>query len=151
MGDGYSWFPLSHGMGERALADAVASGEERLFRALSSVAAGRRLVVSGFSQGGMLSFAMAARRGKAISFAAPIAGMCPPALVPERGTHVAPLVAFHGTADPVIPFASGLAAVEAFRTRGHAAEIRRYDGVGHTLPAAMRGDVYAELARRLAG
>lgn len=149
-GDGFTWFPLTRGMDEAALASVLADAEARLFRALASVAAGRPLLVSGFSQGGMLSFVLAARRGKDITFATPMAGMCPASLVPGKEVPVARVVAFHGTADPVVPFAAGRAAVDAFVRNGHEASMHPYEGVLHALPSAMRADVYAELTRRLA-
>jgi phospholipase/carboxylesterase len=141
-GDGFSWFELRDGMTDEELGAEVGAAEERLFRGVAELAAGRRPIVTGFSQGGILTFAIAARRGSETARAFPVAGSCPGPLLPKEGERAAPLVAFHGTEDRVLDIKWGRAAVAAFAERGNEATIREYPGVGHTVTDAMRADLW---------
>jgi phospholipase/carboxylesterase len=146
-GKGWSWFPLGPG----------AAFEEGLLRSADRVAAlVRRLreqrptqgpvVVTGFSQGGMLSFVLAARHPDLFSAVVPIAGFLPETLrvsLLQTATTAGArpkLVAYHGDADDRIPFEQGRLTVEAFTAAGFDAELRPWPNTGHTIPATMRDD-----------
>lgn len=148
-GDGFSWFPLRDGMTDEQLGAAVGEAEARLWKCLAKLAAGRRMLVTGFSQGGILSFAIAARHPDQVAKAFPVAGSCPGPLLPKDKARAAPLVAFHGTADAVLDVRWGRGAVNAFREQGNDATIREYPGVGHAMTPAMRADLWAEIDRAL--
>lgn len=150
-GDGFSWFRFDPAMDDAAFGDEVGRAEERLWRGIAKIAAGRRAVVTGFSQGGILSFAMAARRADALVAAFPVAGSCPGPLLPARGAPSAKIRAFHGTADRILDVKWGRATVAAFKDRGADADLREYDGVGHTISPAMRADLREALVGALAG
>lgn len=147
--DGFSWFPLMASMSDAELGVAIGGAEERLFRGLAKLAGGRRMLVTGFSQGGILSYVMAARRGGIVAKAFPVAGMCPRALLPRAGAPAAPVVAFHGTEDRVLAIEGGRAAVEGFRAHGTEAALREYPGVGHAMPPALRAELWSEIAKAL--
>src|SRR4051812_36519206 len=101
------------------------------------------MMVGGFSQGALVAYAMAVRHPDAIACAFPISGRIPRKLVPAAGARTAPIVALHGTADPMIPIEGardGIAALAAARAD---AELHEYPGVGHTITPAM----YDELVR----
>lgn len=148
-GEGYSWFALREGMTDAELGAAVGEAEASLWPAIQALAGGRRLLVTGFSQGGILSFALAARHGAAIAHAFPVAGSCPGPLLPKPNEPAAPLTAFHGSDDDVIAHRWGQAAVSAFVERGNEASLRTYPGVGHALPSAMRDDVWRAIVSAL--
>jgi phospholipase/carboxylesterase len=148
-GDGWSWFDLRDGMTDAELGAAVGEAEARLWTGLAKLAGGRRMLVTGFSQGGILSFAIAARHPDAVAKAFPVSGSCPGPLLPRNKARAAPLVAFHGTADPVIAFKWGRGAVDAFKEQGDDATLHEYPGVGHTITPAMRADLWAEIQRAL--
>lgn len=148
-GDGWSWFDLRPGMTDAELGAAVGDAEARLWKGVARLAAGRRPIVTGFSQGGILSFAMASRHPDEVAFAFPVGGSCPGPLLPSS-ERAAPLVAFHGTADRVLEVKWAREAVAAFRERGARAELREYPGVGHAIPPRMRADLWAEIQRALA-
>jgi phospholipase/carboxylesterase len=148
-GDGWSWFELKDGMTDAELGTEVGGAEEKLWKAIAKLAGPRRLIVTGFSQGGILSFAMAARHPDKIAYAFPVSGSCPGPLLPKDKARAAPLVAFHGTSDNVLAFKWGQGAVNAFKEQGNEASLKAYPGVGHTISPEMRADLWAELQKAL--
>jgi phospholipase/carboxylesterase len=150
LGDGFTWFDFRGGMTDEQFGAAVGAAEERLWRGVSKLAAsGRRLVVTGFSQGGILSFAMAARHPDAIARAFPVAGSCPGPLLPKEGARAAPVSAFHGTEDDVLQVRWAREAVRAFQESGNVAALREYPGVRHTITNAMRADLWSAIVTEL--
>lgn len=142
--EGYSWFDFHSdnddqlAAGVRTAANAVAE----LITSLLALHAGpRRVIVTGFSQGGMLSFALAASHPEIVAAAIPVSGFLPPALWPAKRPEVRPLpgiLALHGDADPVVPIDSARWTVEALRSNGYEAELRTYGGVRHSMTKEMR-------------
>ncbi len=109
-------------------------------------------IVTGFSQGGMLSFALALRHPEVTGAAFPVAGWLTPSLVPPTvGRGGVPIVAFHGTSDPLLPFADTHRLMAYLQARSHPAEFRVYDGVGHTITPEMRRDLFGGLTEALPG
>jgi phospholipase/carboxylesterase len=148
-GDGFSWFELHDGMSDTELGAEVGAAEEKLWKGIAKLAGDRKPIVTGFSQGGMLSFTMAARHAGRIAAAFPVSGACPGPLLPKNRARAAPLVALHGTADEVLAFKGGKGAVEAFKEQGNEATLKAYPGVGHTITPEMRADLWAEIQRAL--
>jgi phospholipase/carboxylesterase len=148
-GDGYSWFDLHDGMTDDELGAAVGAAEEKLWKGIAKLAGARRPIVTGFSQGGILSFTMAARHPDAIASAFPVSGSCPGPLLPKNHARAAPLVALHGTADNVLAYQWGSGAVNAFKEQGNDATLRSYAGVGHTITPEMRADLWSEIQKAL--
>lgn len=156
-GDGYSWFPSRAEVpteqwvaGIRRAADAVVPAVRRLARENPTCGLP---IVSGFSQGGMLSYAIVARPDAGVFAALPLGGLLPRALFPVArpvGGLLPAVYAFHGTADARVPFAMDRAANDAFRDAGFPAELREYPGVGHTIPPAMQADLRRRLETLLA-
>lgn len=144
-GGGFSWFPLAEGMTDAELGAAVGGAEERLWKAITKARGTRRVIVTGFSQGGILSFAIAARHSAELLHAFPVSGSCPGPLLPQKGVRAAPIAAFHGSADRVLDVKWGREAVNAFKERGNEATLREYEGVGHTVSPEMRHDVFAAI------
>jgi phospholipase/carboxylesterase len=150
-GSGWAWFDWPPGTTEDDLADVVGAAEERLWRAVTATAHGRKVIVGGFSQGAVLAYAMAARHPEAVAYAFPIAGLLPPKLVPSGPAAAAPVFAMHGTADDVIAVDYGRAAIAALQKRpGGIAELREFRGVGHTLTQEMRDELAVRI-RALVG
>lgn len=148
-GEGFSWFEFRDGMTDAEFGTEVGAAEEKLWKAVAKLAGSRRMIVTGFSQGGMLSFAMAARHADQIAYAFPVSGSCPGPLLPKNKAKAAPLVAFHGTADPMLQFKWGEGAVNAFKEQGNDATLKAYPGVGHAITPEMRADLWAEIQKAL--
>jgi phospholipase/carboxylesterase len=149
---GWSWFPIrardpdvgALATGIDGAADRIAAGIEALQQSRPTLG---KPIVTGFSQGGMLTFALAVHHADVVGQAIAVGGWLPPPLVPtERaaGKHP-PLLALHGTADAAVPFAPTQAAVQALTDRGLAVELRSYEGVGHMISELMRRDLHDRL------
>jgi phospholipase/carboxylesterase len=153
-GDGYSWFPYRPEATELENGVVVARAAQRLAEGLARLQRERPTeglpIVTGFSQGGILSFALAIRGTPIVRLALPIAGALPALLLPPKAPEGAPpVVALHGDADQRVPYARGRAAVEGLATRGFRAELITYPGVSHSVDAAMRRELLQRLEAAL--
>ncbi len=144
---GFSWFDYEPNMTEEKLGVVLGEAETKLWPAILEVAAGREVIATGFSQGGMLSFTIAARHADRVTHAFPISGACPTSLRPTG--KAAPVLALHGTADTMVNIQRARDAVAAFRAAGNQAELKEYPGVGHTITQEMRADWYAALQKAI--
>jgi phospholipase/carboxylesterase len=149
---GWSWFPPRAAGGDQgrdigASADRLALAIARLARERSAPGAP---IVTGFSQGGALSLALAVRHPGKIARAIPIGGWLPPELVPgPDAPRTAPILALHGEADERVPAAPTFELIEALTRRGDPASWRGFPGVGHTVTADVRTALFAEIERAL--
>lgn len=150
--DGFSWFEYRDGMDEVRIARGVERAVEKLARAITQIARERptrgKPIVTGFSQGGILSFALAVRHPELVGAAYPISGELPAPLLDQAadaGTFP-PITALHGTADSRIPFARAERSVAALTKRGIAVELKAYAGVSHTISPDMQRALFQLLA-----
>ena len=148
-GEGFSWFEFRDGATDAEFGAEVGASEEKLWKGIAKLAGARKMIVTGFSQGGILTFAMAARHAGQVVYAFPISGSCPGPLLPKNKARAAPLVALHGTADQVLAFKWGKGAVDAFKEQGNDATLKEYPGVGHQLTPEMHADLWSEIQRVL--
>jgi phospholipase/carboxylesterase len=150
-GRGWSWFAL--GSDDVTQARDVAAAADRLADAIAALAAARRApgrpVVTGFSQGGALAYAIAVRRPAAIVRAVPIGGWLPPALHPAEGAEVAPITALHGEDDTRVPIAKARALLDPLVARGAPVTLRAFPGVAHTIPPLVRSALHGAVAEAL--
>jgi phospholipase/carboxylesterase len=145
-GDGYSWFgyKVRGDNPQSALADSIASATERVARALEVLRAQRptlgRPIVTGFSQGGMLSFALALRHPELIELAQPISGTLPEPLWPTAKAaddRRPPIRALHGTADEIVPIDGPRGLTAKLQALGYDAKLEEFPDVGHHVSAPM--------------
>lgn len=152
-GDGFSWFAIN----ARFNPDAVAAGTERaahrLAGMITALAAARptlgRPIVTGFSQGGMLSYALVILHPESVGEAFPVSGLLTPPHWPSTwaaGKIQPRIEAFHGDADPIVPIAVDRQSATRLRAVGFTAELHEYPGVVHTVTAEMRRDLHAALS-----
>jgi phospholipase/carboxylesterase len=148
-GGGWAWFPYRRGAEPQQVADGIRNAGDKVAAALAELATKRptagKPVISGFSQGGMISFAVAALHPGAVSAAFPLSGMLPGPLRPTAPASgpTPPIVAFHGDDDRMVPIAPARDTVAALKAHGWTAELREAPGVGHTVTAATRDAVRA--------
>ncbi|MCA9599383.1 MAG: dienelactone hydrolase family protein [Myxococcales bacterium] len=149
--DGFSWFDYRDDASADELSAgirAAAVGVARATEVLSKRAPTSKVVVTGFSQGGMLSFALAALRPELYSAAYPLGGTLPRPLWPLRGDAARKLpivIALHGEDDPRVPIGPARLGVQALRDAGYHAELRGFAGVGHGVSPLMRRELWALL------
>ena len=150
---GSSWFDIDIPYAPDAALGAriaqAADGVAALIDHLKATRAIRgRPVVSGFSQGGMISFAVAIRHPGAVGVAVPIAGALPESVLPASPTSgpKPSIRAFHGAADDLVPVEHARRTVFTLRAAGYDATLQEYAGVGHTVSEAMRQDALAAIS-----
>jgi phospholipase/carboxylesterase len=158
-GRGFAWFPYRfQDHDEVGLAAGIREAEAGLARMIEALRVQRptrgRAVVCGFSQGGMLSFALALTHPELVQFALPISGELPtplwPTKRPKRGA--APrIVALHGTTDTVVSFEADDKLAQHLRGLGYPLELIPYEGVGHHISEEMSTRAKTELSAAIAG
>lgn len=158
-GDGFAWWPIPGPIDADNMAAGLDAAADRLAAAIpgwQGAAGAGEAIVTGFSQGGMLSFAIAVKHPRLVGEAVPVAGLLPTSMTPAAWPAGAPMpriAALHGDADGRVPFALGRKSVDALRALGLTTELKTYPGVPHTVSAEMRRDWLAalEAAVRRAG
>jgi phospholipase/carboxylesterase len=139
--DGFSWFSLdgdraAAGPGINAAADRVVAMVRWLERDRPTRG---KPMVTGFSQGGAISYALAARYPADFSAAFPLGGWLPGDIRPVTTADALPrLIGFHGSQDVRVDVADGRAAVRAFKDAWGNAEIIEDPEAGHTISPALR-------------
>jgi phospholipase/carboxylesterase len=142
---GFAWFPFRVGDNDSdALARGIASAADELARSIELLRARRptlgRPIVTGFSQGGMLSYALALRNPKLIELSHPISGLLPEPLWPKdkpAATRYPPIVAMHGDADDIVPIEPARQLRAQLGRLGYAISLREFAGVRHQITPAM--------------
>jgi phospholipase/carboxylesterase len=150
-GKGYAWFTVRAASGEREeLASQMQREAAALAEQIREVTAARptegKPVLTGFSQGGMLSFMVAAHHPEVIRKAVPVAGWLPEEVLPTEAAGV-PIVALHGDADPVLPLEPTRGSVDALRALGSDVQLQVFPGVEHRIPPAVRQALYEAVSR----
>jgi phospholipase/carboxylesterase len=153
-GPGFAWFPFSRGgLDEPGLAIGLSRAAQAAGSAIVELSRSRptlgRPIVTGFSQGGMTSFALALQHGDTISEAYPIAGLLPTPMYPtspddRKGRPR--IVALHGDADTRVPYALGRETVGRFAAAGYDATLESFSNVEHDISRELRARLF-ELLR----
>lgn len=153
---GYSWFPIRvWDPDPERLAQGIQKASDALARAIEVLQRRHptrgKAVVTGFSQGGMLSFALALHHPELVQAAFPIAGWLPPKLVPTTGpaADAPPIVAFHGVDDDLLPIGPTRKVVGALDELGYDIEFREFDRVAHAVAPDIRKELVQRLTREL--
>ena len=153
-GEGFSWFPIWRddaelAAGTRRAADRLAAMIDELVRRRPTTG---KPIVTGFSQGGMLSFGLAVLHPESVRAAFPISGLLARSLWPDEwpASREKPRVhALHGTADERVSIAEARATVRRLKEIGLSADLVEYPGVTHTVTAEMRRDVVQAITQAL--
>lgn len=143
-GTGFQWFDGA-ARADDALSDAVGEAESRLWPAIAQLAAGRKMILVGFSQGAALVYAMAVRHPDDIVCAFPVGGSLPGGLRPSRTTRTAPVYALHGSEHATVPASAARATIDAFIAAGAVAEVNELPGTGAQLATALRDDLLTQV------
>jgi len=125
----------------------------RVSSVLTSVLAGAdcsgRIGLLGFSLGGYVAAAAAARDARVSALAVLYGGM--PDKIAPQVKHLPPLIELHGEADRNVPLASGEELVRLGKSPGAAAEIVRYPGKAHGFDFADNDPMTNDAVSRVAG
>jgi phospholipase/carboxylesterase len=157
-GGGYSWFPTRVATSEPTqFAAGMDRAASRLADAIKALASGRptlgKPIVTGFSQGGMLTFVLSTKYPEVVGAAFPLSGWLPQPLWPasrDPARTYPRIFATHGDADDVLRIGPTREGVEHLAKLGFDVTLREYPGVGHTVSPAMRADLARELRAAVA-
>jgi phospholipase/carboxylesterase len=137
------------------LADGVQRATARLAELLRELGEQERFVgkpvVTGFSQGGILSYSLAVHHPELISASVPIAGWLPPRIAPDSPPRVrVPIVALHGEEDRVVPFIQTHELASEMASLGFDLQLQTYPRVAHSINREVRDDWVRALTRLIA-
>ncbi|MFL6262322.1 MAG: alpha/beta hydrolase [Thermoanaerobaculia bacterium] len=142
---GYGWFPLR--MGQTPDVEAFQHGADALREFLDTALERypidpRKVVLAGFSQGGMMGYELALRQPSRFAGLAALSSWFPPPLVellPKLPEHEGfPVLVLHGTRDDRIDVEMARQSRESLRPYGVAMTYREFD-MGHEIrPDALR-------------
>lgn len=148
-GKGTRWFMSSRDVDVATYSEAIGRAAERLAGGLKAGVPGDRSkkkpIVTGFSQGGMLSWTLAAQHTDLVASAFPIGGLLPESLLPTTTPGV-PVQAFHGEGDQVVPHDQDARSVKQVVEKGWTAKLHSYPGVPHTITPRMHRDLTRALS-----
>lgn len=155
---GWSWFSfrardpdvegLSRGITQSA--DLLAESIAVVMRERPTIG---RPIVTGFSQGGMLTMTLAVHHPERISTAVAVGGWLPPPLwpkTPELATARPRIAALHGTADNAVRFEPTQQSVQHLQSLGYAIDFEVYEGVPHVITPEMHRDLFDALVDGIA-
>ncbi len=145
--DGFSWWDIRV-VDEARLADDTQRGADGLAAMIDEIRRRRptvgKAIVTGFSQGGVMSFTLAVLHPEVVRAAFPISGFLARPLWPTAWPPGVPkpiLHAFHGTADPLVPIDAARGTVQRLAEIGLVADLVEYPGLGHAGSLAERRDL----------
>lgn len=145
-GHGYGWFPITMGAppDPTAFADAVDSLRTFLAAAQQRYPIDpRKLVALGFSQGGVMAYALALTQPDRFVGLAALSSWLPASLAQQFGPaprSQLPTLVQHGTQDQLIEVARARESVESLRALGVPLTYREYE-MGHEISADSLGDL----------
>lgn len=149
---GFSWFPFTGTVGDPASIPGVRRSAEAIARTVEAL--GRehphrgRAIVVGFSQGGVLSYALATHHGASFAAAFPVSGFLhAPLWADADAAHAPPIEAFHGEADRLVTLDLATGTRDGLAARGIPVTLHTYPGVAHAVPEAVRTELFAALRR----
>ena len=142
-GNGFTWFHADYYSNPLVQAETLARVADGLAERLKAHAP---FVVTGVSQGGDLSLALALRHPDLVVAALPMLGILPDELLPVDTTGLLPLYLFHGEADPQVPIARARRTAQALAEQGAAVTLHTYPGVHHALSEELKLDWKSDLA-----
>ena len=141
-GRGFSWFdirpsfrrdPEQTGPGLNRATSTIADFIQHLRR--TKAIRGKPIVI-GFSQGGMLSYSLAATHQSLLRGVIPISGFLPLTLSLPTAINI-PIVALHGKIDRVVPYRLAVTTAALFSTSAPRFNLYGFDGVGHRITTEM--------------
>lgn len=154
-GGRYLWYDSVR---EDVAAPVVTREADRIAAALAALAGARPIVgkplVTGFSQGGIMTFALAVSHPEALAAAFPISGLLPQSLYPSaalsskpRPATLPPVAAFHGASDLAVPTRGARDSIAELQRAGYTAELRECAGVGHDISGEEEEEIMERIGR----
>lgn len=150
-GAGYSWFPIAKPVRKTAAAilqKDVHRATEQICQFIRTSRFPQNPVITGFSQGGILSFSVAVTCPELIAASFPVSGFLP-FPVPASSAPIPPIEALHGTRDEIIDFEKGKNSILRLKKSGAHATLHEFPNIGHQLSMEMNDDLLELIERYL--
>ncbi len=154
-GRGFDWFGVRVSGDVDELSRAVASAAARVADSIRQLSEDPhnfgKPVVTGFSQGGILGFALAVHHAELLAHSVVVGGWLPEPLWPGAlATERVGIRALHGEADHVVPWPPTSRAVQHLKRLGYPVEATTYAGLGHHFSPKLHADWVREIRSALA-
>lgn len=153
--EGQAWFLRARAIEANGpiIARELARHAERIVATTEAIRRARRTrgapIVVGFSQGAMLTYAVALRHPDTFGAAFPVSGQLFPELLDGRAPlRAPPIVAFHGRADPLVSIEADRRGVALLRARGVEVVLREFDAP-HAITPEMRRSLWSAIGGAL--
>ena len=153
---GYAWYPMS--MGGPPDVGAILSSREKLYHLLDACLGRypidpKKLVVLGFSQGGVMSYSLALSNPERFAALAVLSSWFPKELIPEvsignEAIRSLPTLVHHGSQDQLIEVQRARDSVEQLRAFRVPLTYREYD-MGHEITPRSLTDLSAWLEEKV--
>jgi phospholipase/carboxylesterase len=152
---GYAWYPMS--MGGPPDVEAILASQKELRAFLDECAKSyaidlKKLVVLGFSQGGVMAHSLALANPERFAALAILSSWLPTELLPrlnvKEAVQALPTLIQHGTQDPMIEIARARASVETLRELRVPLTYREYP-MGHEIGGRSLADLSAWLKEKV--
>lgn len=153
---GFQWFRARvRSRGSKAVADGTMRSAILVARLVEELVDDKptigKPVVTGFSQGGFITYAVAVHHAKLVRGAVPLSGgLMPESFPTARPDNAPPIRALHGAADSVVPVETDRKTVAHLRKLDFDVTLTEYPNVPHTVSASMTTDLYRALDALLA-
>ncbi len=144
LGNGRTWFPLSvtADRDRKVLGHHVEARVDQMAAVVRELTEDRptlgRPIVTGFSQGGMLTLGFARLEPELVSAALPIAGWLHPDAEPPEPARLPIIRAIHGAGDPIVPLDETRDAIRTFSRWGYDATLEVFESDEHAITPAIR-------------
>lgn len=155
-GKGAQWFPVRvRDQNPAALGAGMQAAAAQVVELITRIERDRKVlgrpILTGFSQGGMVTLAVAVSNPERIGYALPVGGWLPPPLWPtaRKDQLYPPIRGLHGRDDRVVPFGPTEQSFRALRELGVDAQLIPFERVGHEIPGTMRDELYRMLNKAL--
>lgn len=151
---GRSWFAIDkdHAPDEPLFAtNDLVEASDRIAALIRERRDGNEVILTGVSQGGMITLTVALRHPELVDFAIPIAAMVPSELLPDAPApqDAPPIRALHGDSDTLIPIGPTRAAIQTLAERGWDATLTIAPGIEHGPARELLAQRDAEIERRI--
>ena len=152
---GYAWYPMSNGGSPDT--EAILSSQKKLQAFLDECLKRypidpRKLVMLGFSQGGVMSYSLALQNPERFAALAVLSSWLPKELLPRLNVTAAvrslPTLVQHGTQDPMIQVERARTSVELLRELRAPLTFREY-AMGHEINGRSLADLSAWLDEKV--
>ena len=108
----------------------------------------RKPIITGFSQGGVLSFILAIRHPEMYGLSIPLGGQLPHHFGPQKETrYPTKVIALHGEKDQIMRLSRTKKQINSIKSESISIDIEVFANVGHRIPLQMQQRLHKLITR----